>query len=218
MAHLSWCSRSRIQLLGTSEKWRRASSLQISQLSVPLTAQLLHLRLAELKIYPRASSAEVYFMKLHVHIQMCSDKRYTRVADAGSKRKMMCWGTARPRPGPRLHPLERGGRQPCTGLRVVLPPVRKSPVRRGAPLCVVAARTCRKGCGHGDGAGRARMDGADAPACSADLRRVHDRPRHRLARCLRLRCRCCASVAGVMSLSGAMRVDALGAVPSVQPQ
>ena len=163
----SWCSRSRIQLLGTSDKWRRASSLQISQLSVPLMAQHLHLRLAELKIYPRASSAEVYFMKLHVHIQMCSDRRYTRVADAGSKRKMMCWGRARPRPGPRLHPLERGGRQPCTGLRVVLPPVRKSPVRRGAPLCVVAARTCRKGCGHGDGAGRARMDGADAPAHAA---------------------------------------------------
>ena len=161
LSHTSWCSRSRIQLLGTSDKWRRASSLQISQLSVPLTAQHLHLRLAELKIYPRASSAEVYFMKLHVHIQMCSYRRYNRVADAGSKRKMMCWGRARPRPGPRLPPLEGGGRQPCTGLRVVLPPVRKSPVRRGTPLpplCVCRRAHMQEGL-RARGWGRACEDG-----------------------------------------------------------
>ena len=74
----------------------------------------------------------------------------------------------------------------------------------------------RKGGGHGSGAGRARMDGADAPACSADLRRVRDRPTERRSRCLRapasllcVGCRCDVQC-------GAMRVDALGAVPPVQ--
>ena len=68
----SWCSRSRIQLLGTGDKWRRGSSLQISEFSVPLTGQHLHLRLAELQTYPGTRCARVSIEQLHVHIQMCS--------------------------------------------------------------------------------------------------------------------------------------------------
>ena len=57
------------------------------------------------------------------------------------------------------------------------------------------------------------MHGADAPAYAADVRRVRDRPTERRARCLRapasllcVGCRCDVQC-------GAMRVDALGAVP-----
>ena len=57
-----------------------------------------------------------------------------------AKRKMMCWGGVRPRPRPRLPPLEGGGGQPRNGLLVVLPPVRKSPVSRAAAGRVRCAR------------------------------------------------------------------------------
>ena len=212
----SWCSRSRIQLLGTGDKWRRGSSLQISEFGVPLTGQHLHLRLAELQTYPGTRCARVSIEQLHVHIQMCSDRRYTRVADAGSKRKMVCWVEAMPRPRPLLPPLEGGGRQPCTGLRVVLPPVRKSPVNRTICTCCRGAHMCRKDCGHGGGAGRAQMHGADAPACAADVRRVRDRPTERRARCLRAPASLLCVGFRCDVQCGAMRVDALGAVPPVQ--
>ena len=63
---------------------------------------------------------------------MLDCERYIGLAVAGSRRKMVCWVGVLPRPGPVLPPLEGGGRQPCTGLLVVLPLARKSPVR--APL------------------------------------------------------------------------------------
>ena len=135
-----------------------------------------------------------------------------------AKRKMMCWGRARPRPGPRLPPLEGGGRQPCTGLLVVLPPVRKSPVRRACCACCRGAHMCRKDSGHGGGAGRAPMHVADAPAHGADVCHVRARLSDCRARCQRapasllcVGCRCDVQC-------GAMRVDALGAVLPVQVQ
>ena len=133
-------------------------------------------------------------------------------------RKMVCWGGVRPRPGPRLPPLEGGGRQPCTGLLDVLPPVRKSPVRRAAAGRVRCALTCRQDCGPCGGAGVAQTHGAVDRAHAADVRRVCDRPRDRPARCLRLCCRRSASVAVMMSSAGTMHVDALGPVPPLQPQ
>ena len=145
-------------------------------------------------------------------MKMLYCERYIGLAVAGSRRKMVCWVGVRPRPGPLLPPLEGG--QAATQWAACCPPAGAQVTGEMSCFpCCRRAPICRKGGGHGSWAGRARMDGADAPACSADLRRVRDRPRHRPARCLRLRCRCCASVAGVMSLSGAMRVDALGAVP-----
>ena len=118
----------------------------------------------------------------------------------------------------RLPPLEGGGRQPCTGLLDVLPPVRKSPVRRAAAGRVRCALTCRQDCGPCGGAGVAQTHGAVDRAHAADVRRVCDRPRDRPARCLRLCCRRSASVAVMMSSAGTMHVDALGPVPPLQPQ
>ena len=149
---------------------------------------------------------------------MLGSERYTRFGSCWFHRKMVCWGGVRPHPGPRLPPLQGGGRQPCNGLRVVLPPVRKSPVSRAALPACRRALACRKGCGHRVGAGRARMHGSDALTCPADVRRMRARPSERGARCLRaaasslcVGCRCDVQC-------GAMRVDALGAVPLVQPQ
>ena len=206
------------QLLGKGDKWRKGSLPSLSQLSVPLTAQPVPVRSPRLDIYPPTHRVRVYIQLRQPEMTMLDRERYTRLGSCWFHRKMVCWGGVRPRPGPRLPPLEGGG-QTATQWAACCPPAGAQVTgETSCLLCCRRAPICRKGGGHGSGAGRARMDGADAPACSADLRRVHDRPRHRLARCLRLRCRCCASVAGVMSLSGAMRVDALGAVPSVQPQ
>ena len=130
-----------------------------------------------------------------------------------------CYGAGyNPRPGLRLSPLEGAGGLPCSGRRAVLPPVRKSPMRRAASLVVGVRDLQGKGWAHGGGVGHAEMHGSDAPACCADVCRVRDRLRDRPARCHRLRCRCCASVADVMSLSGVMHVDVLGAMPLVQLQ
>ena len=181
----SWCSRSRIQLLGTSDKWRRASSLQISQLSVPLTAQHLHLRLAELQTYPGTRCARVSIEQLHVHIQMCSDRRYTGVGSCWFQRKMVCWVEAMPRPRPLLPPLEGGGRQPCTGLLDVLPPVRKSPVSRCSQLLSASGTFAGRVAGMAVGEGVRR--------CMAPMH-----PHMLLDVCVLLP-RCCASVAVVMS-------------------
>ena len=142
-----------------------------------------------------------------------------RVATARClQRKMVCWLGAMPRPRRLLPPLEGGGGQPCTGLLVVLPPVRKSPVRRACCACCRGAQMCRKDSGHGGGAGRAQMHGADAPAHGAGVCHVRDRPTERRARCLCapasllcVGCRCDVQC-------GAVRVDALGAVLPVQVQ
>ena len=142
--------------------------------------------------------------------QLDGRERYIGVA--------VCWGGVRPRPGPLLPPLEGGGRRPRNGPRVVLPPVRKPPVSRSCSACCRRALACREGCGHRGGAGRAQMHGSDAPACPADVRHVRARPSDRRARCLRaaasslcVGCRCDVQC-------GAMRVDALGDVPPVQPR
>ena len=47
--------------------------------------------------------------------------------------KMVSWVRAMPRPSTLAAPLGGGGRQPCTGLLVVLPLARKSPVRAPHP-------------------------------------------------------------------------------------
>ena len=181
----SWCIRRNPLVLGRGDKWRRGSSLQISEFGVPLTAQHLLLRLPELKSCTATRQGRASIEQLHGHIQTCSDRRYTGVGSCWFQRKMVCWGGARPRPGPRLPPLEGGGRQPCNGLRVVLPPVRKSPVRRAAAGHVRRALTCRQDCGPCGGVGVAQMHGAVDRTHAADVRRVCDRPRDRPARCLR---------------------------------
>ena len=117
-------------VLGRGDTWASASLPSLSELSVPLTAQHLHEKLLELKIYLRTSRAEVYLQLRQLEMKMLDCERYTRFGSCWFQRKMVCWGGVRPRPGPRLPPLEGGGRQPCNGLLVVLPPVRKSPVRR----------------------------------------------------------------------------------------
>ena len=123
-----------------------------------------------------------------------------------------------PRPRPLLPPLEGGGRQPCTGLRVVLPPVRKSPVSRAAHVLSRRAALAGRFADTGVRARRAKVHGSGAVVHSADVRRVRARPSERRARCLRagasslcVGCRCDV-------LCGAMRVDALADVPPVQPR
>ena len=121
-------------------------------------------------------------------------------AVAGSSARW-CAGSRRcPDPDPCCPPWRGGGRQPCTGLRVVLPPVRKSPVNRTICTCCRGAHVCRKDCGHGGGAGRAQMHGADAPAYMLlmSVACVTARPSAVLDVCVLLP-RCCASVAVVMS-------------------
>ena len=97
---------------------------------------------------------------------------------------MVCWLGAMPRPRRLLPPLEGGGGQPCNGLLVVLPPVRKSPVSRACGACCRARTHAGRIARHGGGAGRAQMHGADAPAHCADVCHVRDRPTERRARCL----------------------------------
>ena len=182
----------------------------LSELSVPLTAQHLHEKLL--------ARAEVYLQLRQLEIKMLDCERYPRFGSCWFHRKMVCWGGVRPRPGPLLPPLEGGGRQPCTGLLVVLPPVRKSPVRRACCACCRGAHMCRKDSGHGGGAGRAPMHVADAPAHGADVCHVRARLSDCRARCQRapasllcVGCRCDVQC-------GAMRVDALADVPPVQPR
>ena len=129
----------------------------------------------------RTSRAEVHLQLQLLEMKKLNCERYTRFGSCWFQRKMVCWGGVRPRPGPRLPPLEGGGRQPCTGLLVVLPPVRKSPVSRSCCACCRRALACRKGCGRGGVAGRAQMHGADAPTHGADVCRVRDRPSERRA-------------------------------------
>ena len=69
--------------------WATGLSCPHSQLGVPLTAQHLHLRLAERTTYHGTRRAGVSFDYLHARTQMCSDSWYTRVAVCGSKRKMV---------------------------------------------------------------------------------------------------------------------------------
>ena len=214
----SWCIRRNPLVLGRGDKWASASLPSLSELSAPLTAQHLHLSLAVLNTFTLRPSEGESIQHQQPEMKMLDCERYTRFAVAGSRRKMVCWGGVRPRPGPRLPPLEGGGRQPCTGLLDVLPPVRKSPVRRAAAGRVRCALTCRQDCGPCGGAGVAQTHGAVDRAHAADVRRVCDRPRDRPARCLRLCCRRSASVAVMMSSAGTMHVDALGPVPPLQPQ
>ena len=170
----SWCSGSRIQVLGRGDKWASASLPSLSELSVPLTAQHLHekllelkiyLRTTELKIYLRTSRAEVYLQLRQLEMKMLNCERYTRFGSCWFQRKMVCWGGVRPRPGPRLPPLEGGAGSHALGCLIdVLPPVRKSPVSRSCSVALGARHICRKGCGHGGGAWRAHMHGSDTPA------------------------------------------------------
>ena len=205
-------------VLGRGDNGSQRSLPPFSHLDVPLRAQHLHLSLEEFNTSTLRRSEGGSIQHRQPEMKMLDCERYIGSAVAGSSRKMVCWGGVRPRPGPLLPPLEGGGRQPCTGLRVVLPPVRKSPVRRAAAGRVRCALTYRQDCGPCGGAGVAQMDGAVDRAHAADVRRVCDRPRDRPARCLRLCCRRSASVAVMMSSAGTMRVDALGPVPPMQPQ
>ena len=189
----SWCIRRNPLVLGRGDKWATASLPSLSEFNVPLTAQHLHLRLPVLNTstvvpYGRGS---IHFRQPEMKMLGC--ERYIGFGSCWFHRNMVCWGGARPRPGPRLPPLEGGGRQPCNGLRVVLPPVRKSPVRRAAAGRVRRALTCRQDCGPCGGVGVAQMHGAVDRTHAADVRRVCDRPRDRPARCLRLCCRRSAS-------------------------
>ena len=109
----------------------------------------------------------------------------TRVADAGSKRKMVRAGAGHdPAPDPRYPPWRGRGRQPCTGLQFVLPLVRKSPVSR-LSRCVIGAHTSRQGCGHRGGARRVQMHDSGELVHPADVRSVRARLSDRRARCLR---------------------------------
>ena len=159
-----------------------------------------------------------FFKVCHHGRWSCNRRTFQELLSCGMRRKMVCWGGVRPRPGPRLPPLEGGGRQPCTGLLVVLPPVRKSPVRRACCACCRGAHMCRNECGHGGGAGRAPMHVADAPAHGAGVFHVRARLSDCRARCQRapasllcVGCRCDVQC-------GAMRVDALADAPPVQPR
>jgi hypothetical protein len=129
---------------------------------------------------------------------MLDCERYIGLAVAGSRRKMVCWGGVRPRPGPLLPPLEGGGRRPRNGPRVVLPPVRKSPVSRTCCACCRARTRAGRVAGHGGGQGvqgcmvlmhlrMLRMSVACVTARATAVLDVCVLPRHR-----------CASVAVVM--------------------
>ena len=102
---------------------------------------------------------------------------------------MVCWVGARPRPGPRLPPLEGGGGLPCNGQRVVLPSARKSPVNACRSNGSLGAHTCGQGCGLGDWGMRAQMHACDAPMCPADVANVLTCPCAQFAMCLHGRCR-----------------------------
>ena len=115
-------------------------------------------------------------------------------------------------------PLGGGGRQPCNGLRVVLPPVRKSPVSRAAAVLSRRAALAGRFADTGVRARRAKVHDSGAVVHSADVPRVRARLSERRARCLRapasLLCECVGCRCDVQC--GVMRVDALGVVPPVQ--
>ena len=75
--------------MGEATNGRQGSLPSFSQLSVPLTTWHLHFKPPEWNIYLRKRAAEVCFMKLLAHTHICNDSWYTRVAGAGSKRKMV---------------------------------------------------------------------------------------------------------------------------------
>ena len=76
-------------------------------------------------------------------MKMLARERYTRVAGAGNERKMVFWGGVRPPPRTLSASPARGGGQPCTGLCVSVPPVRKSPVSRLASDGLAHIAHCR---------------------------------------------------------------------------
>ena len=86
---LSWYIRSNPLVLGRGDKWASASLPSLSELSVPLTAQHLHKKLLELKIYLRTTRAEVYLQLQQLFMKMLARERYTRVAGAGNERNMV---------------------------------------------------------------------------------------------------------------------------------
>ena len=105
----SWCIRRNPLVLGRGDKWASASLPSLSELSAPLTAQHLHLSLAVLNTFTLRPSEGESIQHQQPEMKMLDCERYTRFAVAGSRRKMVCWGGVRPRPGPRLPPLEGGG-------------------------------------------------------------------------------------------------------------
>ena len=74
-------------------------------------------------------------------------------------------------------PLGGGGGQPCTGLGVVLPPVRKSPVSRAARVLSWRAALAGRFADTGVRARRAKVHDSGVVVHSADVRRVRARGR-----------------------------------------
>ena len=128
---------------------------------------------------------------------------------------MVCWGGARPRPGPRLPPLDGGG-QAAMHWAACCPPTGAQVTGESSARCVVGTRTL-PGRGLRTPWWGVQMHDSGALVHPADVRRVRARLSDRRARCLRasasslcVGCRCDVQC-------GAMRVDALGSAPPVQP-
>ena len=109
---------------------------------------------------------------------------------------MVCWVRARPRPGPRLPPLEGGGRLPCNGQRVVLPSAAKVTGECVQSNGSLGAHTCGQGCGlgdWGDASADARLRCAHMPCCVLMLRTCR-RVLARNLRCARMVVVVCTNV------------------------
>ena len=80
---------------------------------------------------------------LQPEMKMLDCERYTRFGSCWFQRKMVFRGGVRPPPRSLSASPARGGGQPCTGLCVSVPPVRKSPVSRLASDGLAHTAHCR---------------------------------------------------------------------------
>ena len=179
----SRCSRSRIQVLGGGDKWAKGSAPPFLAVLEQATAEQGHGCGADLEKNTLVDHLSVLFEVCHHGCQSGNCQLFRECLRHRLQRKMVCWLGATPRPRRLLPPLEGGGGQPCTGLRVVLPLARKSPASASLPKCREGARVCRHVGGVSLGAEVDLTNSSDPPAMSADGADVSSCPCARFVMC-----------------------------------
>ena len=105
----SWCIRRSLILRGRSDKWRKGSLLSFLAVLEQATAEEDYGGGADLEKRDLVIIVLTFFKVCHHGRWSCNRRTFQELLSCGVRRKMVCWGGVRPRPGPRLPPLEGGG-------------------------------------------------------------------------------------------------------------